>query len=69
MIRLDQSARPPALANFAQHGGYVPRFFFLHPDGTLNEALTSGHPKYPYFFASQNIGRLKAVMQSAIAGS
>ncbi|MDP6944834.1 MAG: hypothetical protein QF464_11845 [Myxococcota bacterium] len=69
MIKLDQNARPAALAKFAQHGGYVPRFFFLKPDGSLNEALTSGHPRFPYFFSSQNIGRLKAIMQTATAGS
>jgi len=68
MIKLDQTAKPAALANFAQHGGYVPRFFFLKPDGSLNEALNSGHPRFPYFFASQNVGRLKAVMKTA-AGS
>ncbi len=68
MIKLDQATRPEALTQFAQHGGYVPRFFFLTPDGSLNESLNSGHPRFPYFFASQNVGRLKAVMKSAAAG-
>ena len=43
-----------------------PRFFFLKPDGSLNAALNSGHPRFPYFFASQNVGRLKAVMKRAV---
>ena len=46
----------------------MPRFFFLNPDGSLNEALNSGHPRFPYFFASQNVARLKAVMKRAKGG-
>ena len=65
MIKLDQSAKPPALAQFAQYGGYVPRFFFLNADGSLNDAINSGHPRFPYFFASQSVGRLKAAMKQA----
>ena len=68
MIKLDQATKPAALAQFSQHGGYVPRFFFLKPDGTLNEALNSGHPRFPYFFASQSVDRLKAVMKTALGG-
>ncbi len=68
MIKVDQTTNPPALAQFAQHGGYVPRFFFLKADGSLNEALNSGHPRFPYFFASQNIAKLKAVMKTAAGG-
>jgi len=68
MIKLDQSANPPALTQFSQHGGYVPRFFFLKSDGSLNEALNSGHPRFPYFFSSQSVARLKAVMKTAAGG-
>ncbi len=68
MIKQDQTAKPAWLSQFAQHGGYVPRFFFLTSDGSLDEALNSGHPRFPYFFASQNIARLKAVMKTAAGG-
>ena len=68
MIKLDQAAKPAALGQFAQHGGYVPRVFFLNSDGSLNEAINSGHPRFPYFFASQSVGRLKAAMKTAAGG-
>ena len=68
MIKQDQSKKPAWLSRFAEHGSYVPRFFFLNPDGSLNKTLTSGHPRYPFFFASQQLIKLKTVMQKA-AGS
>lgn len=66
MMKIDQQTRPAMLDQFKEHGGYVPRFFFLTPDGKLNAAITSGHPRFPYFFANQQVEALKAAMKRAI---
>jgi hypothetical protein len=65
MIKVDTKGQSPGLAKLSQYSGYVPQFFVLKPDGTVNEALNSGHPRFPYFFASQNIAKLKAIMKAA----
>jgi len=65
MVKVDQDADEGALAAYSRHGGYVPRFFFLKPDGSVNTAITSGHPRFPYFFHSKQIDRLKAAMKKA----
>lgn len=66
MIKVDQQQKPALLQRFAAHGGYVPRVFFLAADGSLREDIHSGHPRYPYFFSSQSVGKLKAAMRKAI---
>lgn len=66
MVKVDQSKRPPMLKRFARFGGYVPRIFILKSDGTLNTALTSGHPRYPYFYSSKTPQKLVAVMRRAL---
>ncbi len=66
MIKLDQDDRAPQLQRLAAHGGYVPRVFFFDSAGELDATNTSGHPRYPYFYASQSPEKLKAAMRKAI---
>lgn len=47
---------------------YVPRIFFVRPDGTVREDIKSGHPKYPYFYSAAGVEELKAAMRKAISG-
>ncbi|MCB9739307.1 MAG: thioredoxin family protein [Deltaproteobacteria bacterium] len=35
---------------FGDLGNYVPRIFFLRPDGSLDREINSGHPRYPFFY-------------------
>jgi thiol:disulfide interchange protein len=65
MIKQDQEAKPAWLAAYNSLGGYVPRIFFLKPDGAVREEINSGHPRYPYFFAAHQIPKLKAAMRAA----
>jgi protein-disulfide reductase (glutathione) len=65
MVKQDQEAKPAWLDRYNGLGGYVPRIFFLKPDGSVREEINSGHPRYPYFFAAQQIPKLKETMQAA----
>lgn len=66
MIKLDQDDRPPQLSRIASHGSYVPRVFFFDAKGELDPGITSGHPRYPYFYSSQSPAKLMAAMKKAL---
>jgi thiol:disulfide interchange protein len=55
-------------AKVGSYGGYVPRIFFLAPDGTVKPEITSQNPKFPYFYTPEGIGLLKASMKKALGG-
>jgi thiol:disulfide interchange protein len=65
MIKQDQEAKPAWLEAYNSLGTYVPRIFFLKPDGAVREEINSGHLRYPHFFAAQRIPALKAAMRAA----
>jgi hypothetical protein len=44
----------------------VPRIFFFDSGGKIREELTSGHPRYPYFYAAEASDLLKRSMRQAI---
>jgi thiol-disulfide isomerase/thioredoxin len=71
MIRQDSDEAP----DWAQEkyggpkvGDYVPRLFFLRPDGTIREDLVSDNPRYPYFYTPDAVDRLKDSMRKAAEG-
>ena len=53
MINLGDD-REPTSAKFKPDGGYIPRIFFLQPDGSLLTDVINekGNPKYKYFYHS-----------------
>lgn len=66
MVRQDQDQPSPWLQEkLGAYGGYVPRVLFVSPDGTVREDLTSGHPRYPYFYAHMVKDQLVANMRAA----
>jgi thiol-disulfide isomerase/thioredoxin len=70
MVRQDADADSPWLAERVGHlGGYVPRIYFLAPDGTVKTEITSGNPKFPYFYTPEGIDALKASMKRAAGGA
>lgn len=52
---------------FGQYGNYVPRIFFLKPDGTVDPEITSGHPRFPYFYLAGKPEALVASIDRAAA--
>ena len=63
MVRQDTDERPPWMSRFGHIAAYVPRIFFLHPDGSLATDINSGNPQYPYYYQPSNPGALRASMQ------
>lgn len=68
MVHQDQDQPAAWLKErFGEYGNYVPRVFFLSPDGTVRADLTSGHPRYPHFYAPMVVDQLVANMRAAKA--
>lgn len=67
MVRQNHDDDPAWLQPYNQkYGGYVPRIFFFDSGGKIREELTSGHPRYPYFYAAEASDLLKRSMRQAI---
>lgn len=67
MVRQNHDDSPPWLEPYNQkYGGYVPRIFFFDQNGKMREDLTSGHPRYPFFYAAEQPEFLKKSMRKAI---
>ena len=68
MIRQNTDESAPWLhERFGAYGTYVPRLFFLHPDGTLAADIQSGNPKFPYFYQPQQGPAMRMAMARAAA--
>lgn len=65
MVRQDNDARPDWLQQYAEQGSYVPRIFFFGADGNLRTDITSGHPRYPFFYSSRQKAALVKSMKTA----
>lgn len=66
MVRQDQDQAAPWLKEqLGAYGEYVPRVLFLSPEGKVREDLTSGHPRYPHFYAPMVKDQLLANMRAA----
>lgn len=68
MVRQDNDARPEWLQAYADQGTYVPRIFFFGADGHLRTDVTSGHPRFPFFYSSRQKDALVRSMKT-VAGS
>jgi thiol:disulfide interchange protein len=68
MVHQDQDKPAPWLKEqLGAYGDYVPRVLFLSPEGKVHEDLTSGHPRYPHFYAPMVKDQLVANMRAASA--
>lgn len=69
MVRQNYDEHPAWLTgDLARYGEYVPRILFLSPTGRVMANLTSGNPRYPYFYTPQRADRLMANMRAAAGG-
>lgn len=68
MVRQDNDAKPDWLMAYADQGTYVPRIFFFGADGNLRTDLTSGHPRYPFFYTPTGKSALLRSMRAAAGG-
>jgi thiol:disulfide interchange protein len=68
MVHQDQDEPAAWLTEkLGAYGNYVPRVLFLAPDGNVRTDLTSGHPRYPHFYAPMVADQLVANMRAARA--
>lgn len=66
MVHQNVDERPAWLERqYGRLGRYVPRIFFLRPDGTVIDGITSGNEKFPYFYQPQHLPALRASMAKA----
>jgi protein-disulfide reductase (glutathione) len=51
-VRQDQDEPAPWLSEIGGADHYVPRIMFLSSDGLPLKEVTSGHPRYPFFYVA-----------------
>lgn len=67
MVKLDSDASPEVAGKYTPDGGYIPRTFFLAPDGTLSADIHPARPRFQYFYDEQDPSGLLAAMDTALA--
>ena len=66
MIRVDKDQNKELSKEFKPDGEYIPRTYFLSPDGKLDASLTAGRDQYKYFYDEQNPADILAGMDRAL---
>ncbi len=66
MIRANADDEPTLSGQYTKDGGYVPRTFFLAPDGTLDADIHAPRPRFLYFFDEHDPAALLGGMETAL---
>ena len=66
MVRANADEESALAAKFTRDGGYIPRTFFLAPDGTLDPEIHAPRPKFLYFYDERSPAGLLAGMSEAL---
>jgi hypothetical protein len=67
MIRLNKDETPGLSSQYAPDGEYIPRTYFLAPDGSLRAEITEQRPTYKYFYNEHDAASLLRSMDVASA--
>lgn len=67
MIRVERDSHRDISARYALDGEYIPRTFFLSPEGVLLEGLDSGRAQYRYYLDEHDPAELTSRMERAPA--
>ena len=65
MIRANADEQGELAQKFTTDGGYVPRTYFLDPDGKLAADIHATRPKFLYFYDEKNPAGLLSSMEAA----
>jgi thiol:disulfide interchange protein len=65
MIRVDADKEGDLAQKYAKDGGYIPRTYFLAPDGTPDFDVHAPRPKYAYFYDERDPSSLLGGMAEA----
>lgn len=67
VVRQNQDDDPAWLEQLSDgRGSYVPRVIFLNANGAPLKEITSGHPRYPYFYAAENPDALLSSLKQVL---
>ncbi|HEY2774499.1 MAG TPA: thioredoxin family protein [Candidatus Binatia bacterium] len=67
MIRINKDQDAANSAKFAPDGEYIPRTFFLKPDGTLLKDVTEQRDQYRYFYSETDPASVMRSMKTVLA--
>ena len=67
MVRVDKDKQPEVSKKNAPDGEYIPRTYFLSPDGILDPALAAPRDRYRYFYNESDPKDVLAAMDAALA--
>ena len=67
MIRVDKDKEAEVSKKYAPDGEYIPRTYFLSPDGTLAPDIHAPRDNYKYFYDEQKPESVLAGMDAALA--
>jgi thiol-disulfide isomerase/thioredoxin len=66
MIRVERDGHRDISARYALDGEYIPRTFFLSPEGVLLPGLDSGREQYRYYLDEHDPSELTSRMEEAL---
>ncbi len=66
MIRVNGDQNKDISQQYAPDGQYIPRTFFLAPDGKLEATIQLPRPQFRYFYDEHNPASLLAAMEDAL---
>jgi thiol:disulfide interchange protein len=66
MIRLDKDKQKELSAKYAPDGEYIPRTYFLAPDGKLDPDIHAPRDKYLYFYDEKDPASVLGGMDAAL---
>ena len=67
MVRVDKDKQPEVSKQNAPDGEYIPRTYFLSPDGVLDPAIAAKRDRYRYFYNESDPKDVLTAMDSALA--
>lgn len=67
MVRIDVDDEPDVARRHELDGRYVPRTYFLAPDGSVLEDVDARRPRFRYFYDENDPGSLLASMEAVLA--
>jgi glutaredoxin len=67
MIRLNKDQNAELSGKYAPDGEYIPRTYFLAPDGAMWEDIHAPRPQYKHFFSYDSPKYVLAAMDKALA--
>lgn len=65
MVQVDEDREPAVAARYTRDGSYVPRTYFLAPDGSLAD-VQAENPRYRYFYDERDPASILAGMSAAL---